>query len=88
MSMVVLTFSFEIHHGGQFVWNPDLVYLGDSISFIDEVDPDRLSLFEIQDIWGDLGAISTSRFHYLIPKGNLEQGLMVENRMFSSVFSP
>ena len=61
------------------VWNPDLVYLGCSISFIDEVDPDRLSLFERQDIWGDLGAISTSRFHYLIPKGNLEQGLGVEN---------
>ena len=61
------------------MWNPDLVYLGGSISFIDEVDPDRLSLFEIQDIWGDLGAISTSIFHYLIPKGNLEQGLMVEN---------
>ena len=79
MQMVDLTFSFEIHHGGQFVWNPDLVYLGGSISFIKEVDPDKLSLFEIQDICGDLGATSTSRFHYLIPKFNLEQGLRVEN---------
>ena len=56
-----------------------MIYLGGSISLFDEVDPDRLSLFEIQDIWGDLEAISTSRFHYLIPKGNLEQGLRVEN---------
>ena len=77
--MVDLTFSFEIHHGDQFVWNPDLVYLGGSISFIKEVDLDKLSLFEIQDICGDLGAISTSRFHYLIPKGHLEKGLRVEN---------
>ena len=56
-----------------------MIYLGGSISLFEEVDPDRPSLFEIQDIWGDLGAISTSRFHYLIPKGNLEQELGVEN---------
>ena len=49
-------FRFEIHHGGQFVWNLDLVYLGGGISFIDKVDLDRLSLFEIQDIYGDFGA--------------------------------
>ena len=50
------------------MWYPDLVYLGDSISFIDELDPDILSYFEIQDICGDLGANSTSRFQYLIPR--------------------
>ncbi|XP_023919987.1 uncharacterized protein LOC112031528 [Quercus suber] len=65
--MADLTFNFEIHHGGQFVWNPDLVYLGGSTSFIDEVDLDKLSYFEIQDICSDFGAFSTSRFHYLIP---------------------
>ena len=65
MQMVDLTFSFEIHHGGQFVWNPNLVYLGGSISFIDEVDSDKLSYFVIQDICGDLGANSTSRFNIL-----------------------
>ena len=42
MQMVDLTFTFEIHHGGQFVQNPDLVYLGGSTSFYDEVDLDRL----------------------------------------------
>ncbi|XP_065629274.1 uncharacterized protein LOC136067409 [Quercus suber] len=73
--MADLAFNFEIHHGGQFVWNPDLVYLGGSTSLVDNVDPDRLSYFEIQGICSDVGAISTSRYHYLIPGGNLEQGL-------------
>ena len=79
MRMVDLTFNFEIHHGGQFVWNPDLVYLRDSTFFIDEVDPNKLSYFEIQDICYDLGTFSTSKFPYLIPGGNLEQGLRLIN---------
>ena len=61
------------------MWNPDLVYLGGSTSFYDEVDIDRLSYFEIQDMCCGLGANSTSRFHYLIPGGNLEQGLRLIN---------
>ena len=61
------------------MWNPNLVYLDGSVSVINEVGPNRLSLFEIQDICGELGAPSTSTFHYLIPGGNLEQGLMVIN---------
>ena len=79
IQMVDLTFNFEIHHGGQFVWNPDLVYLGDSTSFIDKVDPDKLSYFEIQHICSNVGAVNTSRFHYLILGGNLEQGLRLIN---------
>ena len=47
IQMVDLTFNFEIHHGGQFVWNLDLVYLRGSTFFIDEVDLDKLSYFEI-----------------------------------------
>ncbi|KAL4625631.1 hypothetical protein ACB092_05G039500 [Castanea dentata] len=77
--MADLTFNFEIHHGGQFVWNPDLVYLGGNTSFIDNVDSNKLSYFEIQDICSDVGAVSTSRSHYLIPGGNLEQGLRAIN---------
>ena len=55
MQMADLVFNFEIHHGGQFVWNPNLVYLGGSTSFVDNVDPERLSYFEIQDICCDVG---------------------------------
>ena len=79
MQIADLTFNFEIHHGGQFVWNPDLVYLGGSTSFIDEVNPYKFSYFEIQDMCCDLGANSTSRFHYIISGGNLEQGLSLIN---------
>ena len=46
MQIADLTFNFEIHHGGQFVWNPDLVYLGGSTSFIDEVNPYKFSYFD------------------------------------------
>ena len=47
MQMANLAFNFEIHHGGKFVWNLDLVYLGGSTSFVDNIDPDRLSYFEV-----------------------------------------
>ena len=56
-----------------------MVYLGGSISFVDNVDPDKLSYFEIQDICFDVGVVSTSRFHYLILGGNLEQELRLIN---------
>ena len=65
MQIVDLEFKFEIHHGGQFVWNPDLVYLGGSTSFVDNVDLDKLSYFEIQDICYDVGVVNTSRYHYI-----------------------
>ena len=42
------------------MWNPNLVYLGGSTSFVDNVDPNRLSYFEIQDICFNVGAVSTS----------------------------
>ena len=77
--MVDLAFNFEIHYGGQFVWNLDLVYLGGSASFVDNVDPGKLSYFEIQDICSNVGAVNISRYHYLILGGNLEQGLRLIN---------
>ena len=40
-----------------------------------EVDPDRLSYFEIQDICSEVGAPRSSRYQYSIPGGNLEHGL-------------
>ena len=61
------------------MWNPYFVYLGGSTSFVDNVDQDKLSYFEIQDICSDVGVVSISRFHYLIPGGNLERGLRLIN---------
>ena len=39
------------------------------------VDPDLLSHFEIQDICAEAGGPINSRIYYLIPGGDLEQGL-------------
>ena len=39
------------------------------------VDPDLLSHFEIQDICAKAGGPINSRIYYLIPGGDLEQGL-------------
>ena len=55
------------------MWDPDLVYLGGSVSTINNINIDRLSFFEIQDMCVGLGVTSKSRFHYLIPRGNMEK---------------
>ena len=75
MQMTNLLFEIEIHSGGQFERNPELVYLGGKVSTYCKVDPDRLSYFEIQDMVVECGSPSTSLVYYLIPGGNLEQGL-------------
>ncbi|KAF7149666.1 hypothetical protein RHSIM_Rhsim02G0065400 [Rhododendron simsii] len=43
-------FSFEVHHGGQFVWNPQVAYVGGKVDYVGEFNPARLSLFEIRDV--------------------------------------
>ena len=40
-----------------------------------KIDPDHLSYFEIQDMVAECRSPSTSMVYYLIPGGNLEQGL-------------
>ena len=39
MQMADLDFTFEIHHDGTFVWDPDLVYLFGNVSTIDNINP-------------------------------------------------
>ena len=75
MQMTNLLFKIEIHSGGQFERNLELVYLGGKVSTYPKVNPDRLSYFEIQDMVAECGSPSTSLVYYLIPGGNLEQGL-------------
>ena len=57
MQMTDLAFNFEIHNSGQFVWNPYLVYLGGSTSFVDNVDPVNLVIMKYKIfvlMWGQL----------------------------------
>ena len=70
-----IRFDFTIHHSGNFEWNPSLEYLGGEVSTMANVDPDLLSHFEIQDICAKVGRPINSRIYYLIPGGDLEQGL-------------
>ena len=70
-----IRFDFTIHHSGYFEWNPSLEYVASEVSVIGNVDPNLLSHFEIQDICVDVGGPINSRIYYLIPGGNLEQGL-------------
>ena len=70
-----IRFDFIIHHSGNFKWNPDLEYVGGEVSTMANVDPNLLSHFEIQDICAEAGGPINSRIYYLIPGGDLEQGL-------------
>ena len=70
-----IRFDFTIHHSGNFEWNPGLEYVGSEESTIANVDPDLLSHFKIQDICTETGGPINSRIYYLIPDGDLEQGL-------------
>ena len=70
-----IRFDFTIHHSGYFEWNPSLEYVAGEVSVIGNVDPNLLSHFEIQDICVDVGGPINSRIYYLIPGGNLEQGI-------------
>ena len=75
MQMANLLFTIEIHGVGSFERNPKLVYLSSRVDTVSKCDPDRLSYFEIQDMCVEYGAPSTSTIYYLIPRGNLKQGL-------------
>ena len=70
MQMVDLLFTVEIHSGGSFERNSELVYLGGRVVIVSNCDPNRLSYFEIQNMCVEYGASSTSSLYYLIPRGN------------------
>jgi hypothetical protein len=72
MQMTNLFFEIEIHSGGQFERNPELVYLGGKVSTYCKVNLDRLSYFEIQDMVTECGLPSTSLVYYLIPGGSFK----------------
>ena len=45
MQMVDLNFTVEINYGGNFVWNPNLKYVGGNITTIEDVYLDKPSFF-------------------------------------------
>ena len=74
--MVDFTFDIEIHVEGCFVKDPTLKYVGGSIHTLTEIDPDKLSFFEIRDLCHLVGAPKEySRYRYLFPEGDVEDDL-------------
>ena len=76
---VEIRIDFTIHNSGNFEWNPSLEYVGGDVSIMANVDPNLLSHFKIQDICAEAGGPINSRIYYLIPSGDLEQGLRLIN---------
>ena len=71
-----VTFDLEIHVGGCFVEEPTIQYVGGSVRLLTEIDPDKLSYFEIRDLCHLVGAPKEhSRYKYLIPDGDLQHDL-------------
>ena len=74
--MVDFTFNIEIHVRGCFVEEPTIEYVGGSVHTLTEIDPDKLSFFEIRDLCHLVGAPKEhSRYTYLLPEGGLHHDL-------------
>ena len=75
--MIDFTFDIEIHVTGCFVEEPTIEYVGGSIHLLTEIDPDKLSFFEIWDLCHLVGAPKEhSRYKYLLLEGNLQVDLI------------
>ena len=44
----------QMHHGGHFVFHPHVVYEGGRVNKIINCDPDKMSMFELRDLYYDL----------------------------------
>ena len=74
--MVDFTFDIEIHVRGCFVEEPTVEYVGGFVHTLTEVNPDKLSFFEIRDLCHLVGAPKEqSRYRYLLPGGDLHDDL-------------
>ena len=74
--MVDFTFDIEIHVGGCFVEEPTIEYVDGSVHLLTEIDPDKLSFFEIRDLCHLVSAPKEhSRYRYLLLEGNLQVDL-------------
>lgn len=73
-------FSFEVHHGGHFVWNPQVAYVGGKVDYVDEFDPARLSLFDIRDeYYKMLAGTGAIDLYFRWPGYTLDMGLTLIN---------
>ncbi|KAM7485651.1 hypothetical protein LguiA_001660 [Lonicera macranthoides] len=57
-------FIIEIHHGGNFVSKPTLHYRGGFVSMFKDLDPNRMSFFELKGLVNDLGCKAFNKLYY------------------------
>ena len=70
-------YTLEVHHGGFFVEQPKKAYVWEKVSYVDNIDLDKMPLFELQYILEELGIDKRSTFYYRIPDCDLGTGLII-----------
>ena len=69
-------YTIIIHHSGKLETIPHLVYSGGFVAFVDNCDPDRISIYEIILMANELGAPHVSFCWYKHPQKDFSNGLI------------
>lgn len=77
--MTFQTYVLEVHHGGHFVRELVLQYVGGTIDKFEEVDPDLMSIFELREGLRKLNVTDELPLYYRIGGTDLEVGLILVN---------
>lgn len=64
---LVILFQLRIHHGGTFMDWRHLEYIGGNIQNVRDVDTDKISTIEIQDMAESLDCVGINKFAYKYP---------------------
>ncbi|KAG8371475.1 hypothetical protein BUALT_Bualt13G0091400 [Buddleja alternifolia] len=69
-------FTIKLHHGGKLIEHPLKMYVGGRVDFVDFIDPDLMSLIELDKFAEKLGYVSAAYYYYLIPGRNVQSSLV------------
>ena len=67
--------TLHLHHGGKFDANTCLYYAGGDTSYYYNVDPYKMSYFELKGMVEELGYTNILKMYYLCPRKSMETGL-------------
>ncbi|KAF7112650.1 hypothetical protein RHSIM_RhsimUnG0208000 [Rhododendron simsii] len=69
-------YSLEVHHGGRFSVRPMKLYTGGKIDTFHDLNPDYISMLEMEAMAQDLGYSGHVAFYYKKPGFSLDEGLV------------
>ncbi|KAH7840726.1 hypothetical protein Vadar_020739 [Vaccinium darrowii] len=72
-------FSLEVHHGGSFTFRPNKVYTGGKLDTIHGLEPDYMSLLELDAMVQRLGYAPNTALYYKKPNCTFDNGLVKIN---------